>query len=251
MSKETSINPAAVAAAFTGGAVDLGKFFNHPTQEEYDAAPAVYFDELKGGYSDVGPGPYVGSVKDGTLRRVIHRETVIKTHKKLSELELSLVEKYAGRGPKVFIQVDAHTRRVGSVGDWSDSYGGSDIVSDPYDDDGDALNSSVTVECMGGANGVRLLFQPDITKEEAVRLLKKVTAHIEKYDIDRLAVSEEEVIKNHRVGWGELRLMGELRHHTWCSECETFLENIKKDDDRFVREDNKFICKECHDKSKS
>ncbi len=82
-----------------------------------------------------------------------------------------LLAHYAAREPKEFYQFDGFNYPTGMMG-----YRG-----DHEDADGDELYCGRTYELMHGAT-VRILITPNTSKEDAVRLLKKLTAWIEKGD---------------------------------------------------------------------
>lgn len=72
-----------------------------------------------------------------------------------------LLKHYAEREPKTFYQLDGFTKVE------------EDYVFSP-DDDGDSVLTSVTEELMTGNSVLRVLITEGATKEEAVRLLKKI-----------------------------------------------------------------------------
>lgn len=80
-----------------------------------------------------------------------------------------LLDHYATREPKEFYQFDGFNYITGVMG-YRDDY---------EDDDGDELYCGGTYELMHGAT-VRILITAGTSKEDAVRLLKKLTAWVAK-----------------------------------------------------------------------
>ena len=80
----------------------------------------------------------------------------------------NLLEHYATRTPQSFVQFDGHVVGVDCA----------DGVMRP-DGDGDCLTAGVTYELMRGAS-VRVLIHPNTTRNEALRLLKKLRGWIKK-----------------------------------------------------------------------
>jgi hypothetical protein len=82
-------------------------------------------------------------------------------------IKLQLLEKYMSREPKQFLQFDGFTNIEG------------DCQVRP-DENGDSFSGSVTTELMHGSD-VRVMVIPGTTRDEALRLLKKIRACVKSY----------------------------------------------------------------------